>query len=287
MSKVEPASVGRACKVIGLARSQWYYISKRNDQPVIDKLQELAARHATKGFETYFKLIRREGLIWNRKRVLKVYRLLNLRFKRRGKKRLPARIKEPLAVAKTLNHTWSMDFMSDALSSGRRLRVLNIMDDYSREMLAVHVDYSIPGQAVIQQLAILEQERGLPEIIRVDNGPEFTGFEFAEWCRNKGITVKYIQPGKPMQNAFIERLNKTYREDVLNAYLFDNLEQVRILSDEWLWTYNKELPHGSIGDMTPYEFARLVVNSGKLANAQASDEFTTINNHSSSNNSLN
>lgn len=269
-------------------RSQWYYTSKRNNQQVIEKLQALAEKYTHKGFDTYYKLIRKEGLIWNRKRVLKVYRLLKLRFKRRGKKRIPARIKEALAVARQLNQTWSMDFMSDALSNGRRVRILNIMDDCSREVLTVHADYSLPSQSVIQQLTLLEEERGLPQHIRVDNGPEFTSFQFLEWCQSKNITVKHIQPGRPMQNAYIERLNKTYREDILDAFLFDELEELRLLSDGWSWTYNYELPHGSIQDMTPKEYAReLAVNSGKLPTHKASKEFTTINSHSNSSNNQN
>jgi len=180
-----------------------------------------------------------------------------------------------------------MDFMSDALSNGRRVRVLNIMDDYSREALTVYADYSIPSIGVIRQLEILQQERGLPAVIRVDNGPEFTSIEFTEWCSTRKITIKYIQPGKPMQNGFIERFNKTYREDILDAYLFEELEQIRILSDEWTWSYNREIPHGSINDMTPYEYAQSAVNSGKLPARITQAEFTTINSHSNSNNSDN
>lgn len=176
-----------------------------------------------------------------------------------------------------------MDFMSDALANGRRIRILNIMDDYTREALTVHADYSIPSASVIGQLEILEQQRGLPSMIRVDNGPEFTSIEFNQWCENKGIRIGFIQPGKPTQNAYIERLNKTYRYDILNAYLFETLEQVRILSDEWLWVYNHELPHGSINDMTPYEYSQLAVNSGKLPTHNAPAEFTTINSHNNNN----
>lgn len=180
-----------------------------------------------------------------------------------------------------------MDFMSDALIGGRRIRILNVMDDYSREALIVYPDYSIPSISVISQLQLLEQERGLPLMIRVDNGPEFTSFEFTQWCKEKNIDIKFIQPGKPTQNAFIERMNKTYREDILDAYLFENLEQVRILSEEWQWIYNREIPHGSISDMTPYEYRKLAVNSGKLPAHNACAEFTTINSHNNSNNSLN
>jgi putative transposase len=181
-----------------------------------------------------------------------------------------------------LNAGWSMDFMSDALVNGRRIRVLNIMDEYSREALAVHADYSIPTSTVINQMKILEEQRGLPSRVRVDNGPEFTSFEFTEWCSSKNIMITYIQPGRPTQNAYIERFNKTYRCDILDAYLFENLEQVRILSDEWMLSYNNEIPHGYLNDLTPNEFATKAVNSGKPAVHKTQVGFTTINSHSNS-----
>ncbi len=175
-----------------------------------------------------------------------------------------------------------MDFMSDALLNGRRIRVLNIIDEYSREALTVHSDYSIPASSVINQLNILEEHRDLPSRIRVDNGPEFTSFEFTGWCSSKNIQITYIQPGRPMQNAYIERFNKTYRGDILDAYLFENLEQLRMLSDEWMLTYNNEIPHGSLNDLTPSEFATKAVNSGKPAPHKTHAGFTTINSHNNS-----
>ena len=178
-----------------------------------------------------------------------------------------------------VNAGWSIDFMSDTLVNGRKIRVLNIIDEYSREALTVHADYSMPSSSVINQMQILEEQRGLPSSIRVDNGPEFTSFEFTEWCRSKNIDITFIQPGRPMQNAYIERFNKTYRDDILDAYLFENLEQVRILSDEWMFSYNNEIPLGSLNDLTPNEYAK-AVNSGKPSG------FNTINSHNSSNNNL-
>lgn len=174
--------------------------------------------------------------------------------------------------------------MSDALAHGRRIRILNIIDDCSREALTVHADYSIPAAGVIAQLDILEEQRGLPQAIRVDNGPEFRSMEFITWCQQKNIQITYIQPGRPMQNGYIERFNKTYRNDILDAYLFDTLEQLNVLNDEFLWNYNHEIPHGSINDKTPYEFYQQAVNSGKLPTHKTSTEFTTINSHSNSSN---
>jgi putative transposase len=246
---------------------------------VIDKLQELVDKYSRKGIDMYYKLIRREGLKWGRNRVLRVYRLMKLSFRRKCKKRIPARLKVPLVIAEGLNKGWTMDFMSDALVNGRRVRVLNIMDEYSREALAVYPDYSIPSVSVINQLEILEQHRDLPDSFRLDNGPEFTSFEFTEWCRLKNIKITYIQPGRPMQNAYIERFNKTYRDEILDAYLFENLEELRILSENWMRIQNNEIPHGSLNDNTPHEFATKAVNSGKPSG------FTTINSHNSSSNS--
>jgi putative transposase len=268
--------------VTGLPRSLWYYRSIRDDHEVIERLQQLSEKYPRKGFDTYYKIIRREGIHWGRNRVLRIYRLMKLSLRRKGKKRIPARIKTPLTVTGNINANWSMDFMSDALVDGRKIRVLNIMDEYSREALSVYADYSIPSYKVISQMQMLEESRGLPSKLRVDNGPEFTSFEFCEWCSSKNIEITYIQPGRPMQNAYIERFNKTFREDILDAYLFENLEQVRILSEEWMLSYKNEIPHGSLQDQTPYEYASKAVNIGKPPSHKTYVGFTTINSHSNS-----
>lgn len=191
-------SVRRACQVISLHRSMWYYQAKKDDSEVMDKLQELAEELPTRGFDEYYGRIRQEGLIWNRKRVLRVYRKMRLSLRRKYKKRLPQRVKEPLEEPTGPNQTWSMDFMSDALSDGRKIRTLNIMDDFNREMLAIEIGLSIPAERVVRVLKRLDQERGLPEKLRVDNGPEFLAKAFQDFCRDK-IRIQYIQPGKPTQ----------------------------------------------------------------------------------------
>ena len=152
-----------------------------------------------------------------------------------------------------------MDFMSDSLITGRKIRILNVMDDYNREALCVQAEISIPSQRVIRALEDLIDWRGKPEQIRVDNGPEFTSNVFYDWCTSKGISVKYIQPGKPMQNGFIERFNRSYREEVLDAYLFDELSQVRILSEEWMEDYNTQRPHEALNGLTPKKFMQTKV----------------------------
>ena len=241
----------RVCRVIGIHRSLWYYQSRKDDTAVIDRLNELAEQLPTRGFDKYYDIIRLEGKEWGRRRVLRVYREMKLKLRRKHKRRLPARVREPLQQQQQANKSYSMDFMSDALGGGRRLRILNIMDDYTRESLAAWCDYSIPGEKVVEVLKSIINDRGRPEQIRVDNGPEFRGRVFVEWCRVEGIVIKYIQPGKPMQNAYIERLNRTYREDVLDAYVFDTLEEVRILSDEWQDHYNNHRPHTALKGKTP------------------------------------
>ena len=231
-------------------RSLWYYQCRKDDTEVIAKLSALAEKLPTRGFDKYYGIIRNEGLRWGRSRVLRVYRNLKLTRRRRYKRRLPAAIKEPLQKQVEVNYSYSMDFMSDALVGGRKLRVLKVVDDCTRESLAVWCDFSIPGEKVVAVLQDIVSERGKPQQIRVDNGPEFRGRAFSSWCQKEGITIKYIQPGKPMQNAYIERLNRTFREDVLDAYLFESLEEVRILSDEWQDSYNN-LPHDSLSGRTP------------------------------------
>ncbi|WP_262897690.1 integrase core domain-containing protein [Dyadobacter sandarakinus] len=160
-----------------------------------------------------------------------------------------------------MNETWSMDFVSDALSSGRRVRTLVLMDDASREALAAHAGYSLCAGKAIQVLQQLECARGLPLSIRTDNGPEFISKKLAKWCEEKQIEQKFIQPGKPMQNGYNERLNRTYREDVLDAYFFDSLEQLRILSDKWLDNYNSKHPHRSMKGLTPNQKHTLLKES--------------------------
>ncbi len=221
---------------------------------MIEKLQDLSSRFPTRGFDKYYSIIRSENLRWGRSRVLRIYRNLKLSLRRKHKRRLPARIKEPLQSPAQANLSYSMDFMSDALVGGRKLRILNVIDDCTRESLAAWCDYSIPGEKVVEVLEQIIAERGKPKQIRVDNGPEFRGKVFTRWCEVQQIVIKFIQPGRPMQNAYIERLNRTYREDVLDAYLFETLEQVRMLSDEWQHHYNHTYPHEGLHGIRPAEW---------------------------------
>ena len=232
----------------------WYYQKTRDDGPVIDKLNELAESYPTRGFDEYYKKIRREGYQWNRKRVLRVYREMRLKLRRKRKKRLITRVKQPLEAPQQLNDCWSMDFMSDALTDGRKVRIFNIIDDCNREALAVQVGLSYPARAVVETLSNLKEEIGTPKYIRCDNGPEFISKTFTQWCTKNHIEIKYTQPGKPMQNGYIERFNRFYREDILDAYYFQDQYQLQRLSEEWRKDYNYNHPHKSLGDKSPVEF---------------------------------
>ena len=247
-------SISRACVVIGLTRSMWYYQNKKNDSEVIDKLTALSKALPTRGFDEYYKRIRREGLKWNRKRVLRVYRDMKLKLRRKHKKRLCTRIKQPLEAPVDLNVCWSMDFMSDVLSDGRKLRVLNIIDDCNREALAVEPALCFPARALVEVLDRLKEEIGTPKYIRCDNGPEFLSKSLNNWCESNFIEIRYIQPGKPMQNGYIERFNRYYREDILDAYYFEDIYQLKKLSDQWKYDYNYNHPHKSLVNKSPVEF---------------------------------
>jgi putative transposase len=254
-------AVSRACKIVSLPRSQFYYASVKDDAEVIHALQDLAFEHPTYGFRKLFAYIRRSGKTWNHKRVYRVYKLLKRNKKRKGKRRLPARVKQPLQQPTTVNRSWSMDFMSDSMVGNRKFRTLNVMDDCSREALAIEVDTSLSARRVIRTLDRIIEQRGKPLSVRTDNGPEFTSKDLELWAKEKGITIQFIQPGKPMQNGYIERFNRLYREAVLDAYLFFDLYQVKQLTEEWMIEYNQRRPHEALGNLTPEEWNKNVSNN--------------------------
>lgn len=257
--------MSRACKLISIPRSQFYYETKKDDKPVIEALQDLAFKHPTYGFRKLFAYLRRSGKTWNHKRVYRVYKLLKLNKKRRGKRRLPTRVKQPLTQHNVINQSWSMDFMSDSMVGNRKFRTLNIMDDCTREVLAIEIDTSLSSKRVIRTLDKIIEQRGKPVAIRSDNGPEFTSKDLELWSIDNGITLQFIQPEKPMQNGFIERFNRLYREAILDAYLFFDLHEVRVLTEEWIEEYNNHRPHESLNNLTPTEWkVNLIKNDYSL-----------------------
>ena len=223
----------------------------RRDAPVIAALTMLSATNPRWGFWKYVDRLRNTGNRWNPKRLWRVYCQLRLNLPRRTKQRLPVRERQPLVVVPQPNVVWAVDFMSDTLYGGRRFRTFNILDEGMREGLAIEIDTSLPAERVIRVLEQVVTWRGQPQAVRLDNGPELIAERFMTWCAERGIELRYIQPGKPDQNAFIERFNRTYRTEVLNAYVFESLDQVREISAEWLQRYNEERPHEALAGLPP------------------------------------
>lgn len=230
-----------------------------------DALDKLIQRHPTIGFWQSFHRLRNRGHSWNHKRVRRVYRKMNLNIRCKPKRRLPERIKQPLTYATSPNQMWSIDFMSDSLQDGRKVRLLNVIEDFNRESLAVEADTSLPTLRVIRVLERLVSERGIPCNIRMDNGPEFISHKLEQWCTKRKITLQFIQPGCPTQNAFIERKNGSIRRELLNAYVFTTMSEVREYCEEWRMDYNMERPHKALGYLPPVAFAERWYKSSKYA----------------------
>ena len=244
-----------ACRVMGISRTSFSYSPDlTKDIPVIDALIQLAEDKPAYGFGLMYDMIKRQGKPWNHKRVYRVYKLLKLNLRRKYKRRLPARNPEPLSVPKKINQSWSMDFMSDSLLDGRKFRTFNVADDFNREVLAIEIDFSLPALRVIRVLDRIVSERGYPRKIRSDNGPEFISIALADWSEEHGVMLDFIEPGKPTQNSFIERFNRTYRTEVLDMYVFQFLSEVKEITNKWIIEYNEERPHSSLGKLTPREY---------------------------------
>jgi putative transposase len=242
----------QACNSVGLARSTAQYRkTPPDDTPIIQALEQLTQRHPAIGVWQSHHRMRLMGHLWNFKRVYRAYTGLGLNIRRRAKKRLPARVKQALFRPEGPDQVYSIDFMHDSLWDGRSYRLLNVIDDYNREVLAIEVDTSLPALRVIRVLERIKSVRPLPKMIRVDNGPEFISAKLDHWCRANGITLTYIQPGKPTQNAYVERLNGSMRRELLSAYVFRTLDEVREKADEWMNDYNHHRPHKSLGYRPP------------------------------------
>ncbi len=246
----------QACRLLGISRVGYRHVPKRpDDEELIARLQGLAERKPRWGLRKMVDFLRNEGHRWNHKRIRRVYRQLQLNIRVRPKKRLPSRSPLPLIVPETSNRCWSVDFMRDGLTSGRTFRTFNVIDDFNREALAIEIDTSLPATRVIRVLDALAAWRGCPERIRSDNGPELVSTRLEEWAEKNNVLLDFIERGKPAQNAYIERFNRTYREEVLDLYLFDSLAEARAITETWVEEYNAIRPHEALGGLTPYRYA--------------------------------
>lgn len=229
--------------------------------------------------------MRNKGIIINHKRLHRIYKLIGLSLRRKTKKRLPQRIKQPLERPSMPNATWSIDFMTDTLRNGRQFRAFNVIDDYNREVLFIETDHSIKSSRVLWVLNHLIHNRSKPQKIRMDNGPEFIAQITQQWSMMHNIHFAYTQPGKPTQNAYIERFNRSYRNGVLDAYEFDSIDDVRALTEQWVYDYNYHRPHEALGGLSP-----MMWKCGQSANSQKpilSDHITTSDYNSNIDNNNN
>ena len=247
-------SIVLACRTFQISETCYRYERKFDDEnaEIADWLVRLTANRKTWGFGLCFLYLRNvKGFEWNHKRVYRIYCELELNLRIRQRKRLKRPKPDALIVPEAPNQTWSMDFMQDQLADGRKFRTLNVLDDYNREGLSIEVDFSLPAVRVVRSLNRIIEWRGAPKLIRVDNGPEYISGLLMRRAEKRGISIAYIQPGKPQQNAYIERYNRTARYEWLSQYLWEDLEQVRQAAADWMWTYNHERPNMALGGFTP------------------------------------
>lgn len=247
-------SIRLACDIFGISQTCYRYtrkLSTENDE-IANWLIHLTTTNKRWGFGLCFAYLRNiKGFSWNHKRVYRIYRELELNLRIKPKRRIKRDKPDALSVPSMINQVWSIDFMSDSLENGRTFRTFNVLDDYNREGLAIEVGFSLPTQRVIRTLEQIIEWRGKPQALRMDNGPEYINQKLVDWANSKQITLMYTQPGKPTQNAYIERFNRTVRHEWLEIHLFESIEQAQLLATQWLWTYNNDRPNTAIGGVPP------------------------------------
>ena len=247
-------SIRLACEAFSISETCYRYQPKSSgDNALIaDWLLRLTYNNRTWGFGLCFLYLRNvKGFPYNHKRVYRIYRELELNLRIKPKRRLKRDRPDALSVPRQINDTWSMDFMHDRLCDGRSFRTFNVIDDYNREGLGIDVDFSLPSLRVIRSLERIIEWRGKPRVIRCDNGPEYISQTLIDWAQTKGILLQYIQPGKPQQNAYVERFNRTVRHEWLDQHLFESISHAQATATQWLWRYNNERPNMAIGGITP------------------------------------
>ena len=247
-------SIAMACRIFTISETCYRYEAKTSgDNALIaDWLLRLTYSNRIWGFGLCYLYLRNvQGLPYNHKRVYRIYRELELNLRIKPKRRLKRDKPDELAVPRQMNDTWSMDFMHDRLLDGRSFRTFNVIDDYNREGLGIEVDLSLPALRVIRSLERIIEWRGKPMAIRCDNGPEYISQQLMDWAKKKDIRLQYIQPGKPQQNAYVERFNRTVRHEWLDQHLFESIAHAQETATRWLWHYNNERPNMAIGGITP------------------------------------
>jgi putative transposase len=250
-------SARRSCRLIGLSRNTLRYEAQPDkDKELRDRLKELAKQRRRSGCQLFHAIAKREGLVANHKRTERIYKEegLSLTIRRRKKRASCARVEIPRAEKK--NELWALDFMHDSMGQGRKLRILPILDTHTKECHRIEVDRSIGGQRVTSVLSEVALVHGLPENIVVDNGPEFISNAMDEWAYTREVTLHFIRPGKPVDNAFMESFNARLREECLNLNWFRSIEHARRVIEEWRVDYNETRPHSSLNFLTPKEFAQ-------------------------------
>ena len=247
----------RACRLVGLNRSSMNYRPRRPDDSLLrQRLRELAAERRRFGYRRLGWLLEREGHVMNRKKLYRLYREEKLMVRRRRGRKRALGTRAPMTLPGAINQRWSLDFVADALSDGRRFRILCVVDDFSRECLATVVDTSLGGVRVVRELDRLTAERALPRMVVSDNGTELTSCAVLRWATGR-LEWHYIEPGKPVQNAFVESFNSRLRDECLNEHVFLTLAEARETIEAWRYDYNHLRPHSSLGALTPIEFAML------------------------------
>jgi putative transposase len=245
----------RACRLVGIDRATLRYQCKRVDDSALrQRLRELAAQRRRFGYRRLGWMLAREGHIMNHKKLYRLYREEKLSLRRRGRRKRAVGTRTPMMLPTTINQRWSLDFIMDTLSDGRRYRILCIVDDFSRECLAAVVDTSLSGMRVVRELERLVSERAIPKMIVSDNGTELTSAAVLRWASGR-VDWHYIEPGKPVQNAFIEAFNSRLRDECLNEHVFLSLAEARQIIEAWRQDFNRHRPHSSLGYLAPEEFA--------------------------------
>lgn len=246
----------RACSLMQLHRSTRRYEGRPDkDDRLRRRMQELAEERPRWGAPLLHAVLRREGYVVNHKRTERVYRELGLSLRRRKRKKRASHVRIVMPEPSGPNERWSMDFIFDQLTTGRRIKCLTVGDDFTREALALDVGHSVTGKDVVEALEWLVEERSVPASIVLDNGPEFTGAALDAWACKRGVKLDFISPGRPVQNAFRESFNGRFREECLNENLFHDLADARRKIEKWRVDYNEQRPHSSLKYETPSAFA--------------------------------